>query len=114
MNDMQRALNRLAKWRNLLAGWQLGTRATGDPECDAVRDIRELLLILRAEQSAIANLLMRKGVITEAEWCTTVENEANLLSDSMALRFPGFQATDVGLEMHMPEAGETMRRFNFK
>ena len=33
-----RALNVLAKWRTLLAGWQLGTRPKGDPECDAVSD----------------------------------------------------------------------------
>jgi hypothetical protein len=31
------ALNVLAKWRGLFAGWQLGTRPKGDPESDAVR-----------------------------------------------------------------------------
>jgi hypothetical protein len=33
-----KALQKLAKWRLIFAGWQLGTRLKGDPECDAVRD----------------------------------------------------------------------------
>ena len=114
MKPVHRALNRLAKWRNILAGWQLGTRAKGDPECDAVRDIRELLLIMRAEQNAIVQLLIGKAVCTEAEWERTLEHEANLLNEAMASRFPGFKATDVGLEMQNPEASETMKRYNFK
>lgn len=115
MNDnLFRALNRLAKWRNILAGWQLGTRAKGDPESDAVRDTRELLLIMRAEQNAVVQLLIDKGVCTAEEWDATLEREANLLSEATARRFPGFTATDVGLEMRMPEAGETMKRYNFK
>ncbi len=59
-----RALNRLAKWRNHFAGWQLGTRMRGDAEYEAVRDHREVTILLRAEQSAMAGLLLRKGVIT--------------------------------------------------
>ena len=38
------ACNRLTKWRSVFAGWQLGTRAKGDPECDAVRDHREVTI----------------------------------------------------------------------
>lgn len=114
MTSVMRALNRLAKWRNILAGWQLGTRAKGDPECDAVRDTRELLLLLRAEQSAIVGLLLQKGVFTAAEWDAMLESEADILNQSMEQRFPGFHATDVGLEMSMPTAGETMKRYNFR
>jgi hypothetical protein len=40
------ALERLAKWRTLFAGWQLGTRPKGEPESDAVRDHREATLML--------------------------------------------------------------------
>ena len=57
------ALNRVAKWRTLFAGWQLGTRPKGDPESDAVRDHREITILLRVEQSAIIGLLIRKGII---------------------------------------------------
>lgn len=114
MTNGERALNRLAKWRNILAGWQLGTRAKGDPECDAVRDTRELLLLLRAEQNALVTLLVEKGVFSIDEWDAQVATEADLLSKSYEKRFPGYVATDVGLEMTMPDAAETMRRMNFK
>ena len=60
-----RAMNRLAKWRSVFAGWQLGTRQIGDPESDAVRDHREVTLLLRAEQSALVLLLIEKGIFTE-------------------------------------------------
>jgi hypothetical protein len=63
-----RALNILTKWRTIFAGWQLGTRPKGDPECDAVRDHRELSMILRAEVTAFTGLLREKGVFTDG--CT--------------------------------------------
>ena len=46
-STMMRMFNRLCKWRTVLTGWQLGTRAKGDPEGDAVRDHREVTLLLR-------------------------------------------------------------------
>lgn len=60
-------LNRLCKWRSILAGWQLGTRADTDPECQAVRDHREVTLLLRAEVNALTQLLVCGGVFTEEE-----------------------------------------------
>lgn len=95
------ALNRLAKWRGLFAGWQLGTRPKGDPECDAVRDHREVTILLRCEMSAMAGVLLRKGIITEAEWTAALEREANDLSRDYADRFPGVMATDDGLAMDL-------------
>lgn len=91
------ALNRVAKWRGLLAGWQLGTRPKGDPESDAVRDHREATILLRVESSAIIGLLVRKGVITQAEWEAELAMEADQLSDAYATRFPGVTAADYGL-----------------
>jgi len=99
------ALNRLAKWRTLFAGWQLGTRPKGDPECDAVRDHREVTILLRAEMSAMAGVLLRKGLITEAEWTAALEREANDLSRDYAARFPGVEATDLGLSMDTRRIG---------
>jgi hypothetical protein len=101
-------LNRLAKWRVLLTGWQLGTRPKGDPEADAVRDHRELTLILRAEVSALCNLLVAKGIFTHPEFTDQVEIEARHYCESMAQRFPGVVADDDGL--HFDErAVETMK-----
>lgn len=109
MSAAHRALNRLAKWRSVLAGWQLGTRPKGDPECDAVRDLRELQLLMRAELNALTGLLVEKGIFTTEEWDAALAKEADLLSEEYAQRFPGFRATDVGLEMDLKVAGETMK-----
>jgi len=92
-----RALNIVTKWRVLFTGWQLGTRAKGDPEGDAVRDHRELSILLRVEGSALVGLLLRKGVITEAEWQAALEREANQLSRDYERRFPGVTAHKDGL-----------------
>ena len=111
---MMRALNRLTKWRSFLAGWQLGTRPKGDPESDAVRDQREVLLILRAEANAATALLLDKGIITLEEWQRALELEAKALNRGLEERFPGVRATDDGLEISNPEGIETIRRMNFK
>jgi hypothetical protein len=91
------ALNRVTKWRGLFAGWQLGTRPKGDPECDAVRDHREVTIILRVEASAIIGVLLSKGVITQDEWENALAMEADQLSAAYADRFPGVTASDHGL-----------------
>ena len=93
------ALNRLAKWRTLFTGWQLGTRPKGDPEGDAVRDHREVTILLRAESSALIGLLTAKELITAQEWETALTQEANLLNGDYERRFPGVRATDDGLVM---------------
>ena len=93
------AMNRLAKWRGLLAGWQLGTRPKGDPECDAVRDHREATLIQRCEITALTGLLIKKGVITEDQYAAACTDEAGQLSADYERRFPGVRATDLGLSI---------------
>jgi hypothetical protein len=92
-----RALNVLTKWRVLFTGWQLGTRVKGDPEGDAVRDHREVTILLRAEVSALAMLLIDKGVCTHDEWLARVEREANELCKRYEERFPGVRAHEHGL-----------------
>lgn len=103
------AVQRLAKWRTLFAGWQLGTRAKGDPEGDAVRDHREVTILLRAEMSALLGLLVEKNVITFEEFGAALEREADLLSADYARRFPGIRAADHGLEFVPHIAADTMR-----
>jgi hypothetical protein len=98
MSAMQ-ALNRVAKWRTLFTGWQLGTRPKGEPESDAVRDHREVTILLRVEGSALIELLVRKGVITAKEWEAALEREANQLNSDYERRFPGVTAADHGLVM---------------
>lgn len=106
---MMRALNRVCKWRTLFAGWQLGTRPKGDPECDAVRDHRELSILLRVEVTALAGLLLRKGLITEAEIQAALEREANTLSRQYEEKFPGVRATDDGLAIEIAKVTGWMK-----
>ena len=109
-----RSLNRLAKWRTIFAGWQLGTRSKGDPECDAVRDHREVSLMLRAENNALVAMLVQKGVCTSEEWGRALALEAKHMNRSLEAFFPGMRATDDGIDLDLPEAAETMKRMNFK
>lgn len=104
---MTRALNRLCKWRLVLTGRQLGTRPDTDPEAIAVRDIQERLLILRAEVSALAGLMIDEG-LPRNRLLNRIADEADRLAEAYQHRFPGFVATDTGITMD-PRAVETMR-----
>lgn len=95
----RRALETLTKWRVLFTGWQLGTRPKGDPEGDAVRDHREVTILLRCEVNALTGLLISKGVITAEEFDVALEAEAGLLCGDYERRFPGVQADETGLVM---------------
>src|SRR5690242_10052826 len=91
-------LNRVTKWRNVFAGWQLGTRTDTDPECKAVKDHREVTNLLRIEGSALLKLLQDKGIITVEEFQQALIEEALLLDKDYERRFPGMQATDIGIK----------------
>lgn len=109
MTSLEMAMNKLAKWRSVFAGWQLGTRPKGEPESDAVRDHRELSIILRAEMSAIISLLIEKGVITPEEWAGTLEAEAVQLDKDYERKFPGFKTSQDGVEIDVMLAQKTTR-----
>lgn len=106
---LEQTLNRLAKWRSVLASWQLGTRLDTDVECQAVKDHREATLLLRAEVNALIALLVVKGVFTEAEFEAQLADEAEHLDATLRARFPGFRATDAGMAMNPAIAADTMR-----
>ncbi|MEX3635997.1 hypothetical protein [Paraburkholderia sp. BR14320] len=110
-NRLHRTLNRLAKWRSVFAGWQLGTRVTGDPESEAVRDHRELSMVMRAEVSALAALLMQKRVFTVDEFNAQIADEAEWLSQAYERKFPGMRATDAGISIDPHAAKDTMKGF---
>jgi hypothetical protein len=110
MSNVESALNRVTKWRSIFAGWQLGTRAKGDPESDAVRDHRELTILLRVELTALAGLLIKKGVFTAEEFEAALAKEADWLDLAFARKFPGLRATDDGIEIYdTAKAHHTMR-----
>jgi predicted DNA-binding ArsR family transcriptional regulator len=102
-----RALDILCKWRVLLTGWQVGTRDKTDPEAAAIRDHREVTLLLRAELSALVGVLVQVGVLDQTQWSRALEKEANLLSEDLSRRFPGVTADEHGLTIR-PETAEWM------
>jgi len=107
------SVQRLAHWTMLLAGWQLGTRLDTDPEARAVRDHRQLSLFLRAEVSAIAGILIEKGVVSLEEFQDRVDVEAQRLDKDFEKRFPGWRSTDTGLETtDFERAMDVLRGFN--
>lgn len=97
MTQLSDALNRLCKWRSVFAGWQLGTRLETDPEAQAVRDHRDLSMLLRVEVSALTALLLDKGVFTHEELEGQLIDEAEMLNKMYEQRFPGAMATNAGM-----------------
>lgn len=100
------ALEILCKWRSHFAGWQLGTRPKADPECQAVRDHREVTILLRAEVSALTDVLIRKGVITPEEFDAALEREAVALNRDYENRWPGVTARPDGLSFDLKRITE--------
>jgi hypothetical protein len=107
------ALQKLAKWRSFFASWQLGTRTDTDGETKAVKHHREATILLRAEVTALAGLLIKKGIITQEEFQTSLEEEAGLLDKDYERAFPGFSTSGEGLHMDLPAAYATMRALGF-
>ena len=98
-------LNRLCKFRTIYAGWQLGTRPKTDPESQEVRDHREVTLLLRAEVSALAGLLIAKGTFTQDEFEAQLGIEAEALTAMLEAKFPGVTAQDDGLGLDPAKIG---------
>ena len=107
------AINKLGKWRTFFAGWQLGTRALSDGTARAVRDHRDLSMMLRVEVSTLAMLLIRKGVFTLEEYNEELIRQAKTLDATYERQFPGFSTSDAGLHLQLPEALETQVRLGF-
>jgi hypothetical protein len=103
MLDAIAALDRLAKWRAHFAGWQLGSRPITDPETQAIRDHREVTMIMRAELSALVGLLLAKGVFTAKEWTDQLAVEADALNAMYERKWPGVTATQQGLTYDLPK-----------
>jgi len=108
---MSETLQKLCKWRVIFAGWQLGTRSRDDPEAQAVRDQRELLLLLRVEVNALTVLLLRRRMMTEAEFAAAIDIEAEHLMRALEKKFPGAKAELDGMHMDIAEAHPWWSKF---
>lgn len=107
------ALNVLTKWRSFFAGWQLGTQSDRHGPTKAVKDHREVTIILRAEVSALVGLLIEKGVFTQVEWTRKLGEEAEALDRMYAERFDGVEATERGLSYDPARSLATMQKLGF-
>lgn len=110
-NKLVQELNRICKWRTVYAGWQLGTRLDTDEECKAVKDQRELLILMRVEVSALANVLIEKGVISLKDYFDQQLVEINELDHALQRKFPGFKATDFGISIDASVAKKTTQNW---
>ncbi len=107
-------INKPCKWRTVLAGWHNGTQSLETQGCKAMRDLMEKWLIMRAETSAFAAILIEKKVFSAEEFRSAVHREAALLDKSMESMFPGFRTTEIGIQIYdLKLANETMRKLGF-
>ena len=112
-------LNKLCKWRSVLAGWHRGSASImrggkPNPGVAAMRDLMDKWLIMRAEATALSALLIEKGVFTPEEFHGAIMKEAALLDKSLEKRFPGFRSHDDGMDIYdIALARKTMEDLGF-
>ena len=107
--DLEKLLNRVAKWRMVFASWQLGVSSmSNDGDCQAVRHHREATIMLRIEVSALAKLLIQRGHFSKQEWEVALMGEAEALDAAFERLFPGFQSSDEGMILDVEAASKTM------
>lgn len=107
------SLQRLAKWRSVFTGWQLGTRLRGDGESEAVRDHREVTILLRAEVNAVTRILLEAKVVDQETLTRIIGEEAEYLNQAYERQFPGARAVDDGMHFDLEQWVETQRRLGF-
>jgi hypothetical protein len=112
--DPRPALERVCKWRMILAGWHLGTAPKTAPGVQAMRDLREVVMLMRMELNALTKVLIDHKLFGLPEFQFALKAEAEQTEIDMAERFPGMRAIDEGISIYDPPlAAETMRRLGF-
>jgi|GEM_PF-2040060 len=111
--EYTRATEKLGKWRSVLVGWIWGTRHRGQPGTQGMRDLMDARLVARIELSAIAALLIEKGVFTRTEFMAQVAIEAGELDAMYERLFEGYRTTDQGLSIDPNVAVKTNQRLGF-
>lgn len=105
-----KALNKLTKWRNFFAIWQTANKEPDEAEHKAIKDHREVTMLLRVEVTTLARMMVEKGVCTTDEFAEMMIIEAKHLERSFETAYPGYFAEEFGLSINNPEAAETMRK----
>ena len=73
--NIRRLAQQLRQFGRLAIGRVLGTVSTDDGRYKFFMNAEERGLFLRAEVNAFVGLLIRKGIVTEAEWGAALEQE---------------------------------------
>jgi len=92
-------LNRLHHWGFILVSRIVGTKPATDHPTKGIRDVINKTLYLRAEVNAQTNLLIKKGLFTEAEFNEQLQEECRLLCAQYEKAFPGVRASELGIEI---------------
>ena len=79
------------------------------PESRAVRNHREATILLRAEVNALTALLIEAGTISSRTLTEQLIVECEHLDKQFEDLFPGFSSSDIGMNMKLPEAAETVK-----
>jgi hypothetical protein len=107
--------NRLTQWKRILTARMLGVNTLSGPRylnmpanVQAVADLFEEVLTLRAENNSLVQLLIAKGAFTSDQWTNRCAVESHKLADAIEKTFPGMRATDDGITMDAAVAQKTM------
>ena len=107
------ACNKLCKWRSVLVGWMIGSKGANVPGVQGYRDLIDRSLLLRAEIDALCQLLLRKGLMTAAEFDAALAESALAYDQMLEHRFPGYSTTMDGVRINPQVAAETNRVLGF-
>lgn len=102
-------INRLGKWRTVLVGRLLGTRPATDPQTIGYRRLVDQLHLRDLECAALIWLLIEKQVITSDDLIREMQRKAQELCAAYEREFPGFRATDIGMDIDVARAAETTK-----
>lgn len=102
-------LETLTKWRQVYVMLD-GSSPMGHERY--IRNEAEANLLHRVELSALAQLLIQKGVFTGTEFAAQVEIESQELCKKLEKSFPGFSATSYGLKLDTAIAAKTVQSWS--
>lgn len=111
---LKEGYERLAKWRRVFLGQFLGRdylykQPFPRGREKALIDLFEKTLFLRVEVSAMINILLKSGLITEGEYEVQLLTEIQEMHKAMEKKFPGFQAEDDGMRVDPQAMYETTK-----
>ena len=99
MNLVERLAQRLRQFGRLDCGRILGTRAHTDGDYLALLSLLERSFFLRAEATAIVQVLIKKGLLNERDFQNAVAHEMNLLLVELHKEWPEIEVTDDGIKI---------------